>query len=43
MTEVKPKEEPTPIKEEYYFTFYNDKDQAKEPQSTNPDIKTPEV
>lgn len=42
-SEVEPKRGKTPLKDEYYFTFYNDKTQVNQPQSNNPDIKTPEV
>lgn len=32
------------MKDDYYFTFYNDKNSANPPETTNnPDIKTPEV
>ena len=43
LTEIRPTEEKTPIKDDYYFTFYNDKTATIAPPSTNPDINTPEV
>ena len=47
MTDIRQKEseeeEKPSIKDDYYFTFYNDKNVVNPPPSTNPDIKTPEV